>query len=126
MTAAAMPDLDRSSLIEALRNRRTYATTGARILLDFTAAGLPMGAIGTAQEVKCCAKVHGVEPIRLIEIIKDGGVAWSEEFDNLDVAINWQDPESPRDEHYYYLHVVQADGHMAWSSPIWIGLPNQL
>ena len=23
---------------------------------------------------------------------------------------------------YYYLRVLQEDGHMAWSSPIWIDL----
>ena len=120
MTAALMPRLDRASLIQTLRNRRTYATTGARILLDFTAAGLPMGAIGVAQAVECCATVHAVGPIRRIEIVKDGRVAWSEEFDGLDVAMRWCDPAPPTDEHYYYLHVVQTDGHMAWSSPVWI------
>jgi hypothetical protein len=120
MTAAAMPDLDRNSLIGALRDRRTYATTGARILLDFT-AGLPMGAIGAAQEVECYVAVHAVQPIRLLEIIKDGNVVWSAEFNQLDVMTTWQDPELPNSEHYYYLHVIQTDGHMAWSSPIWVG-----
>ncbi len=125
MTAAVMPRLARSCLIEALRNRRSYATTGARILLDFSAAGLPMGTIGTAQEVECCATVHAVGPVRLMEIIKDGHVVWSEEFNHLDMTIRWRDPEPPNDEHYYYLHVIQVDGHMAWSSPIWIGPSNQ-
>jgi hypothetical protein len=120
MTAAALPDLDRSSLIQALRNRKTYATTGARILLDFTATGLPMGAIGTATEMECHIAVHAVEPVRLMQIIKDGRVVWSRDFNDLDVLIDWRDPEPPKEEHYYYLHVVQADGHMAWSSPIWV------
>jgi hypothetical protein len=126
MTAAVLPRLDRASLIKSIRNRRTYATTGARILLDFTAADLPMGAIGTAKEVVCCATVHAVEPVCLIEIIKDGRVVWSAEFNHLDVTTHWRDPEPPNDEHYYYLHVVQIDGHMAWSSPIWIGPSSQI
>ena len=121
MTAAVMPCLDRTSLVQALRNRQTYATTGARILLDFTASGLAMGSIGSAREVECHAEVHGVEPLTRLEIIKDGRIAWSEELDELDVEIHWHDPEPTREEHYYYLHVVQADGHRAWSSPIWIG-----
>ncbi|MFI5334016.1 MAG: hypothetical protein ACHQT8_02475, partial [Chlamydiales bacterium] len=25
---------------------------------------------------------------------------------------------------YYYLRVIQADSHMAWSSPIWIDYPD--
>jgi hypothetical protein len=120
MTAAVMPRLDRSSLIKALRERRTYATTGARILLDFTAAGLPIGAIGSADEVECRAAVHAVQPLRLVEIIKDGNVVWSGESNQLDMIVTWQDPEPPSTEHYYYLHIVQDDGHMAWSSPIWV------
>ena len=120
MTAAVMRDLDRRSLIAALRNRRTYATTGARILLNFTAAGLPMGAEGEADEVECRLTVHGEGAVRSVEIIKDGQVAWSRECDALDVDLSWRDPDPPKGEHYYYLHVVQADGQQAWSSPIWI------
>ena len=120
MTAALLPNLDRVSLIQAIRNRRTYATTGARILLEFTAASYPMGSVEAANEVECHATVHAVEPVRLLEIIKDGKVAWCGKFNDLDMTINWHDPEPPKGEHYYYLHVVQADGHMAWSSPIWI------
>jgi hypothetical protein len=132
MTAALMPRLDRLSLLQSIRNRRTYATTGARILLDFTVGGFPMGAIGTtvpmgamgatgtAQAVECRATVHAVEPIRMIRIIKDGEEVWSQQPDQLDVSVRWVDPIQPTDEHYYYLHVVQADGHMAWSSPVWV------
>jgi hypothetical protein len=123
MTAAILPGLDRVSLIQAIRDRRTYATTGARILLDFTAAGFPMGSTGTAREVECCVAVHAVEPIRLIEIIKDGEIVWSKKLNNLDASIIWRDPISPSGEHYYYMHIVQDDGHMAWSSPIWVRPP---
>jgi hypothetical protein len=121
MTAAVLPRLDRSSLIQALRNRQTYATTGARILLAFAAAGLPMGSIGSAQEVECHASVYAVGPVARIDIIKDGRLVWSEDFDDLDVDVHWRDPEPISREHYYYLHVVQDDGHRAWSSPIWVG-----
>ncbi|KPK83965.1 MAG: hypothetical protein AMJ81_06895, partial [Phycisphaerae bacterium SM23_33] len=120
MTAAVMADLDRSCLIRALRNRRTYATTGARILLDFEAAGLPMGSAGTAQKVLCRAEVHALEPIERLEIIKDGKVAFLQAGDGADANLAWQDPDPPSREHYYYLRVVQADGQMAWSSPVWI------
>ena len=125
MTAAAMPGLDRESLVQAIRNRRTYATTGARILLHFTVADLPMGSIGTAREVECRATVHAVQPVRRVEIVKDGEVVWAEGPGEVDLAIRWRDPERPRGEHYYYLHVVQVDGHRAWSSPVWIGEQGQ-
>ena len=121
MTAAVMPRLDRPCLIQALRDRRTYATTGARILLDFSVSGLAMGGIGTSDHAACAATVHAVDPIRCIDIVKDGRVVWSDQPGGLDATVRWQDPDPPSREHYYYLHVVQTDGQMAWSSPVWIG-----
>jgi len=120
MTAAFMPELGRRSLLGALRSRRTYATTGARILLDFTVSGVPMGQEGRAEEATCHAAVHAVGPLARIEIVKDGDVAYAQESDALDATITWTDPEPLTGEHAYYLHVIQADGEQAWSSPVWI------
>ncbi|HSW72234.1 MAG TPA: DUF3604 domain-containing protein, partial [Chlamydiales bacterium] len=43
LTAILAKEHSRASLLEALYNRSCYATTGARIILDFTIAGLNMG-----------------------------------------------------------------------------------
>jgi hypothetical protein len=123
MTAANMPRLDRPDLIRALRNRRTYATTGARILLDWSVSGLPMGGVGRAEAAECAATVHAVSPLERIEIVRDGEVAWSLPVEGLDVTIAWRDPGRLQKERYYYLHVFQQDGQQAWSSPIWVGPP---
>jgi hypothetical protein len=121
MTAANMPELGRRELIEALRNRQTYATTGARILLDFTMSGLAMGSTGQAEQVVCKARIHAVSPLQQVEIIKDGQIIWQQAIQGLDADVKWIDPERPVKEHFYYLHVIQEDGHQAWASPIWIG-----
>ena len=120
MTAAVMPRLDRVSLMDALRSRRTYATTGARMLLDFSVSGFPMGSEGSAGEVECRATVHAVGPLRRIDVVRDGTVVHSEDTDALDAEVTWRDPGPAAGEHYYYLHVVQVDGEQAWSSPVWV------
>ena len=120
MTAAVMPELTRECLLSALRSRETYATTGARILLDFAAAGLPMGAEGEADAPECRASVHALEPIEQIEIVRDGHVVHAESPNALDATVAWQDAEAAPGAHYYYLRVVQSDGEMAWSSPVWV------
>jgi hypothetical protein len=120
MTAANMPDLSRRSLVAALRSRRTYATTGARMLLSFEVAGVPMGGEGTAESVTCRATIHAVSPLKEVQIIKDGERVWSQPMEGLDVTLEWPDTDPPVKEHYYYLHVIQADGQRAWSSPVWI------
>jgi hypothetical protein len=120
MTAASMPDLSRRSLVAALRRRRTYATTGARMLLSFEVSGVPMGGQGTAASVTCRATIHAVSPLKEVQIIKDGERVWSQPMEGLDVTLEWPDTDPPVKEHYYYLHVIQADGQRAWSSPVWI------
>jgi hypothetical protein len=106
--------------VAALRSRRTYATTGARMLLSFEVAGVPMGGEGTAESVTCRATIHAVSPLKEVQIIKDGERVWSQPMEGLDVTLEWPDTDPPVKEHYYYLHVIQADGQRAWSSPVWI------
>jgi hypothetical protein len=120
MTAALMPELNRQALIRALRERMTYATTGARILLEFSIGELQMGEIGDAEDVICRGNLHAVSPFAFVEIIRSGEVVCHQECDGLDYGFEWEDPEAWDGERYYYLHVVQKDGQEAWSSPIWV------
>jgi hypothetical protein len=119
MTAALMPELRRRHLVEALRERRTWATTGARILLEFEASGVPMGGEGEAREIDVRARVHGAEELRRLEIIRDGEVVWTEEVEGLDAEIEWTDPEPVGERTWLYLHVIQRNGEEAWGSPVW-------
>jgi hypothetical protein len=121
MTAALMPELRRRHLIEALRKRRTWATTGARILLEFEASGVEMGDEGEADEIEVKATVHGVQQLWRLEIIRDGEVVWTEEVEGLDAELEWTDPEPVGERTWLYLHVIQRDGQEAWSSPVWLG-----
>ncbi|MGC9317489.1 MAG: CehA/McbA family metallohydrolase [Armatimonadota bacterium] len=120
LTAALMPELRRRHLIAALRERRTWATTGARILLDFRVSDVEMGQEGEADEAEVEAVVHGAGRLRRLEIIRDGDVVWTEEVDGLDVELEWTDPEKVGESTWYYLHVIQEDGQEAWSSPVWL------
>jgi hypothetical protein len=38
-----------------------------------------------------------------------------------DVAFSYRPTKAPVQDDYYYLRIVQIDGEVAWSSPIWIG-----
>lgn len=120
MTAASMKALDRINLIKAIRNRKTYATTGARILLSFTASGAKMGEIIQSDRVTIDVAVHGCVQIKKLVIIKDGNEVYEVNPGVLDAAFSWEDPDNPVKEHFYYIRVVQEDNQMAWSSPIWI------
>jgi hypothetical protein len=121
-TAAVMPRLGRKELIHALRERQTYATTGARILLDFSVSGVAMGRQGKAspEAPAVVATVHTVRPIDRIEVIRDGEVVHTMAGAGQDQTVSWSDGKAAGGNHWYMLRIVQQDRETAWSSPIWI------
>ena len=114
-----MPKLTRDDLWEALWNRRTYVTTGARILLDFTVNGRTMGStLPECEKAEIYGFVAAAGELAGIDIVRDGEVCKS--FDGNGkrlMRVNFTDSPSGG---YYYLRARQADGHMAYSSPVWI------
>lgn len=110
----------RDAIFEALRARRCFATTGAKIVVDFRANDRLMGSVLDADEdsVEFEGRVEGVGEIDAVELVANGEVVreWSPDEHSFDVDVVDEDP----DPGYYYLRVHQVDDHMAWSSPIWL------
>lgn len=122
ITAVLAEAVTEAAVFDALRDRRAYATTGSRILLDFTVDGATFGQeVGrTGGRAVIRASVNGTAPIAAIEVIRDGVVAHAVHPGREDVELAWDDPVPPAGTAYYYLRVVQVDGEMAWSSPVWL------
>ena len=122
LTAIIAPELTREAIIQALRERRCYATTGARIVLDFQVDGHGMGEefTATTAEVAVTARVLGTADIERLEVVCNGEVAFEQPGSGrvAEIAENLRLAEGQTS--YFYLRVTQSDGHMAWSSPIWV------
>jgi hypothetical protein len=125
LTAIWADELTDASLWRSLWNRRVYGTTGARIIVELFADGLPMGSeYFCTSHPRLTGGVTGTAALRLVELLRHDdrgyGIAWSlsgrgeheATFDFVDRDI--------QGEAFYYLRVEQEDGHLAWSSPIWI------
>jgi hypothetical protein len=112
-------DRSRDAIFEALRARRCFATTGAKVVLDFRADGELMGSVlDAADEVTFEGRVEGTAALDAVELVGNGEVRreWSPETDAFRFAVVEEAP----DPGYYYLRVHRVDEHMAWSSPIWL------
>lgn len=138
LTAIIATEHSRPALFDALYNRSCYATTGKRIILGLYLASFGMGAeTSSAQKHGFLFNRHlhgfvaGTTTLKSVEIIRNGIViqSYSPESYKLDFAFDDMSPlESvcidAKDKKppfvYYYLRVTQEDGHMAWSSPIWV------
>lgn len=140
LTAVMAPSYQKEAFFKALYERRCYATTGPRILLGFYLSQEAMGSELCATQkpgLHYIRHLHGTvamqEPIEYVEIIRNGKVFHRfDPKDNLDLEFALDDSDlleeiaiKDRDKKrfcYYYLRARQADGHMAWSSPIWVDL----
>lgn len=140
LTAIIAPEHSRAALAEALYNRSCYATTGERIIVGLYVAGAPMGSeISTATKQGLLINRHlngyvaGTTDLKAVELIRNGkvikkfepkGYSLDFEFDDMTplekAAIKPADKKPPFV--FYYLRATQADGHIAWSSPIWVDI----
>lgn len=137
-TAIISKEHSRQALFDALYNRACYATTGARIIMGLELAGSPIGSeIKTSNKPGLMINRHlsgyvaGTTKLEKVEIIRNGEVIKKFEptgytldfvYDDmtpfLKVTIDAKDKNPPFA--YYYLRATQEDGHMAWTSPIWV------
>ena len=141
LTAVYADAFTRPAFWVGLKNRRCYATTGARIILDFEIDGYPLGAeidIGGPDDplIKSRAvavRAYGSSRINSIDIVRNNSEICSYRGDNEVVRFRWVDSQDltrvsiprPTCKHpltFYYVRVRQEDGEMAWSSPIWMAL----
>lgn len=140
LTAILSAEHTKDQLYQALIQRRTYATTGPRIILYFSLANMPMGSeITTAVKPGLLYNRHidifvaGTTNIKKIEIIRSGEVVHTSTHDDYQLDFEYddsetfeksalKDPETGELFHYYYARITQEDGHIAWSSPVWVDL----
>lgn len=141
LTAVISSAQTRDSLLQALSKRSCYATTGARIIVGLHVAGEPMGsALNTKAKPGLYYNRHltgyvvGTAPIKEVLIIRNGKVyqTLNPKGDTFDFMLDDEElldkvTFKPKGEAppfiYYYMRVEQKDGHIAWSSPIWVDHP---
>jgi hypothetical protein len=81
LAAVLAPSGTRAAIFAALRDRRVYATSGQRIVLDATLDGHPMGthlATGARRAFQC--RVAGTAPIDRIDVVRGGDVVFSRSY----------------------------------------------
>jgi hypothetical protein len=120
------PSNDRKAIVESMRQRHAYAATD-NILVDFEAeaSGGDRHLMGDAfvdrnGQPKLIAKIEGTERIKQIDLIRNNQFVYTSSPDNKSADFTYTDRSPTAGESYYYVRVMQVDGNLAWSSPIWI------
>jgi hypothetical protein len=116
------PELSRSAILAALRARRCYGTTAAKIFLDVRVGGHLMGEkvpqpAGRAVEVAVTARCPG--EIDRIEVCRNNRFIYAHQPQGRQAELSFTDRQPLEGRSYYYVRVVQKDQEIAWSSPVW-------
>jgi hypothetical protein len=126
LQAVYAPQLTRTDVYNAMWMRETYGTTGARMIIDFTVNGHPMGSeiSNTGNAVEIAFSINGTAPVCRVELWRfsrssgyDKVVFMGSGGMDIEKAFRgWKVDENS----FYFIHVVQDDGQLGWSSPVWI------
>ena len=115
----------RTGVGAALRERRTYATSGPRILLEARLASHRQGSAIAAQTLpenpQLSLTIAGTAPLTRLELIRSGNPPRPLSLDGA--GLDYQGSHELRDlrpGEYLYVRVEQADGGLAWSSPFFL------
>lgn len=118
-TGLVAPALTEESLLDALRERRVFATADANLALAFEADGVWMGS-AFPEPGPLTLSVYAVdanaESVTLT--LFDRTLPITET--TATAPLTWVVPLEARTGHFYWLQAVQPDGDMAVTAPIWI------
>ena len=115
-----MKGVDRQSVFEGLRARRTYAATD-KILLDFSIGETIMGGETAASgPPELTVAIEGTGPIAQVDIIRNGKFVYATKPGTRNAKFTFRDKDFSGEDSFYYVRVIQQDKNMAWASPIWV------
>jgi hypothetical protein len=115
-------DLTRGGVLEAIRSRRVYATSGPRIFLRATLDGESMGGVLPVSERELELVVRAVTPapVETIDIVRSGRILERVPCEGRRECSLARSLGDLRSGEYLYVRLIQEDGGMAWSSPFFI------
>jgi hypothetical protein len=122
LAAILSEERTRQGVLAAMRARHTYATSGPRIILRFSVDTTPMGGTLPADTGDAphaiAVRAIGTAPIARIDLVRSGTVVATAEGDGEPEASWTTQTTHLASGEYVYVRVVQGDGALAWSSPV--------
>lgn len=128
LTGVIAESLTTASVLDALRNRRTYAVevnpVNDRIYCLYWGNGQIMGSeIHVANSVDLAVQAwtqSGVTTFAAVQVFDNGVMVVNDPI--FDVSVNWSRTLAvqPGTQHYFFVKLRQVDGDNVWTAPIWV------
>ncbi len=113
-------EFTREGLIAGFKARRTCAATD-KIFVELSSGDHLMGEVfDVTGKPELRIRVEGTAAVKRLTVVRNEQNHHVLEPGAPSVDTVWTDPAPLAGENRYYLRIEQADGNMAWSSPLWI------
>lgn len=122
LTGTWTPRVERTSVYESLKARRTWAVWDTRALVCFMLNGAAAGeaiTLNRGTELIAHIRLSAEDALQTLELVSEGAVIWQDSFSDLDIEI--EVPLGPlRDSTHVYLRARQRDGGLIYASPVYV------
>lgn len=125
ITGAYVDEFSRKGIFDAVRARRVYASSGARLVADVRVNGAMMGGqtSAAAGPIQIEVDIAGDAELERVEIVKDHAVIYAAPGEGARRQFRYEDRGGPRADgkaSYYYVRAKQKDRMYVWTSPAWV------
>ncbi|MDP6544371.1 MAG: hypothetical protein QGH60_10295 [Phycisphaerae bacterium] len=112
---------DRSGVFDAADARRTIAATD-KIFMEFSCNARMLGEIfETSDKPAMKIAVNGTAPIEAVTVVRnEKNYKTFTPAGGKDFQATFTDDKPVSGENRYYIRVIQKDGNMGWTSPVWV------
>jgi hypothetical protein len=118
---ALAEDTSREGLIAAFKKRHCYGATDNILLVVRSGERLMGDEFETGERPRLTIQAHGTGPIAKLYVVRDDQYVFTAEPNEQELELTYTDMDvRPGEAHYYYVRIEQADGNIAWASPMWI------
>jgi hypothetical protein len=116
------PQNERQAIIDAIRKRQTYGATG-NLIVTFQANGHFMGEeFALGEKPSLSLQAAGTAKVSEVRLVRNNEYIYTTAPDKSDVDIKFVDMDPKPGMNMYYFRLLQEDGEVAWSSPIWVNV----
>jgi hypothetical protein len=114
-------DFTRQGIIDGFKQRHCYAATDNILLLVRSGEHLMGDEFETSQPPRLTIDARGTGPLARVHVVRNNKYVYTNETKEQRVQLNFTDMDAqPGQSYYYYVRVEQADGNLAWGSPMWV------
>ena len=115
--------LTEANIYDAMRNYRVYATEDNDLSIYYTLNGYEMGSIlsdaGDTVNIKAELSDPTDNSVGKVQVITNGGLVLAEK--TLTKSNETVEFKLDNNYSYYYLKIVETDGDIAVTAPVWVG-----